>query len=231
MNAFASSRPLTPDELETAPLRSLPRPSLLMRELEVRPKRAALAAEALGLDTVGDLLEHFPFRHEDRGEARPIATLPPGEDVTVVADVRRISVRRPRRGLTMVEATAADESGPTKATWFNQPWVADRLAPGTRVVLHGKFQNARRGLTVSEYEVGSDASHAAGVVPVYPATEHLKSPKIRELVWSARDAIRHVVEPLPSWLRAAEALPDRAAAIDAIHFPENEDEESAARQR
>jgi ATP-dependent DNA helicase RecG len=109
--------------------------------------------------------------------------------------------------------------------------VADRLAPGTRVVLHGKFQNARRGLTVSEYEVGTDASHSAGVVPVYPATEHLKSPKIRELVWNARDAIRHVVEPLPAWLRVAERLPDRAAAVDAVHFPENEDEEPAARRR
>src|SRR3954452_9914443 len=233
MNAFASSRPLTPDELETAPLRSLPRPSLLTRELEVRPKRAELAAEGLGLETVGDLLEHFPFRHEDRGEARPIATLPPGEDVTVVADVRRISVRRPRRGLTMVEATVADESGPTKAVWFNQPWVADRLSPGTRVVLHGRYQGGRRGLTVTEYEVAADAagSHAAGVVPVYHGTEQLKSAKIRELVWNARDSIRHLVEPLPTWLRLAERLADRVAAVDAVHFPDDEGDEPAARRR
>src|SRR3954469_15710056 len=232
MNAFASTRPLTPDELETAPLRSLPRPSLLTRELEVRPKRAALAAEALGLDTVGDLLEHFPFRHEDRGEARPIATLPAGEDVTVVADVRRISLRRPRRGLTMVEATVADESGPTKAVWFNQPWVADRLAPGTRVVLHGRYQGGRRGLTVSEYEVAADApgSHAAGVLPVYHGTKQLKSAKIRELAWNARDSIRHVVEPLPTWLRLAERLSDRMAAVDAVHFPDDEGDEPAARR-
>jgi ATP-dependent DNA helicase RecG len=227
MRAFASDEQQPLD----VQLLSLPRPSELARELDVKPKRAGQAAEALGLHTVGDLIEHFPFRHEDRGEARPIAALSPGEDATVVAQVRRISLRRPRPRLTMVEATVFDESGPMKATWFNQPWVADRLAPGTRVVLHGKFQNARRGLTVSEYEVGTDASHSAGVVPVYPATEHLKSPKIRELVWSVRDTIRHVVEPLPAWLRVAERLPDRAAAVDAVHFPEQEDEEPAARRR
>src|SRR4051794_16295448 len=227
MRAFASDEQQPVD----VPLLSMPRPSELARELDVKPKRAAAAAQALGLRTVGDLVEHFPFRHEDRGEARPIAALSPGEDVTVVAEIRRISVRRPRPRLTMVEATVFDESGPMKATWFNQPWVADRLAPGTRVVLHGKFQNARRGLTVSEYEIGSDASHSAGVVPVYPATEHLKSLKIRELVWDARGAIRHVVEPLPAWLRVAERLPDRAAAVDAVHFPESEDEEPAARRR
>ena len=229
--AFATGEPLSHDELANAPLRSLPRPSALVRELDVKPKRAAAAAEALGLHTVGDLIEHFPFRHEARGEARPIASLSPGEDVTVVAEVRRISVRRPRARLTMVEATVFDESGPMKAIWFNQPWVAERVAPGTRVVLHGKFQNARRGLTVSEYELGSEASHSSGVVPVYPATEHLKSAKLREMVWNARDAIRHVVEPLPAWLRLAERLPDRPAAVDAVHFPGDEDEEPEARRR
>jgi ATP-dependent DNA helicase RecG len=54
----------------------------------VKPARAAKAAEALGLDTVGDLVEHFPFRHEERREARPIASLGPEEDVTVIGEVR-----------------------------------------------------------------------------------------------------------------------------------------------
>jgi ATP-dependent DNA helicase RecG len=230
--AFATGEPLSEEELAGAPLRSLPRPSELAREVVVRPARAGRAAQALGLETTGDLIEHFPFRHEDRGEARPIATLSPGEDVTVVAEVRSVSLRRPRRGLTMVQATVADESGPTKAVWFNQPWVADRIGPGTRVLLHGRFRGQRQGLTVSEYELAADAGgHSAGVVPVYRATEHLKSTKIRELVWNARDAVRHVVEPLPAWLRVAERLPDRPAAVDAVHFPDAGSDEPDARRR
>jgi ATP-dependent DNA helicase RecG len=118
-----------------------------------------------------------------------------------------------------------------KAVWFNQPWLVDRLPPGTRLVLHGRFRGHSRGLTVSEHELSTGAAHTTGVVPVYPATEHLKSTKIRELVWNQRAAIRHVVEPLPAWLRLAERLPDRPAAVDAIHFPEDEDEEPAARRR
>jgi ATP-dependent DNA helicase RecG len=228
MNAFGSSEPL---EVGEAPLRSVPRPSLLETPLEVKPARAAKAAEALGLETVGDLLEHFPFRHEDRGDIRPVATLPPGEDASVVVEVRRISLRRLRRGLTLVQATVADESGQTKAVWFNQPWVAERLQPGSRVVLHGRFQGQKRGLTVSEYELAGASSHTTGVVPIYPATEQLKSAKIRELVWNARPAIRHVVEPLPVWLRLAERLADRPAAVDAIHFPADEAEEPEARRR
>jgi ATP-dependent DNA helicase RecG len=225
MHAFASSEPLEP---EPAPR---PRPSLLEAPLEVKPVRAAKAAEALGLDTVGDLIEHFPFRHEERSEARPIVSLGPDEDVTVIGEVRSISSRRGRGRLTIQTARIVDESGPMKAVWFNQPWLVDRLPAGTRVVLHGRFRGHSRGLTVSEYELGGGSSHTTGVVPVYPATDQLKSTKIRELVWNARPAIRNVVEPLPAWLRLAEGLPDRPAAVDAIHFPEHREEEPQARRR
>jgi ATP-dependent DNA helicase RecG len=225
LRQFASTEPLLP---VPAPL---PRPSVLDAPFELKPERAAKAAEALGLDTVGDLIEHFPFRHEDRREAREIASLVVPEDsVTVIAEVSRIAIRPARRGRPRTEATVVDESGPMKAVWFNQPWVADRLPPGTRVVLHGKFGGPRKGLAVSDYEVGG-GGHTRGVVPIYPATEQLKSARIRELVWNARAAIRHVVEPLPAWLRVAERLADRPAAVDAIHFPSDQDEEPEARRR
>jgi ATP-dependent DNA helicase RecG len=226
VRAFASQDDFEPQSAHR------PTPSLLDEPLEVKPARAAKAAEALGLETVGDLIEHFPFRHEDRGDVRPIVSLVPGEDATIVAEVRRISSRRARGRLTIQQATVVDESGPTKATWFNQPWLVDRIPAGTRLVLHGRFQGHRRGLNVSEYELaGAVTSHTTGVVPVYPATEHLKSTKLRELVWSHRGAIRELVEPLPAWLRLAERLPDRPAAVDAIHFHEEKGEEPEARRR
>ncbi len=130
--AFASSRPLPDDELAGAPVR-YPRPSRLARELSVDGRKAAQAAGSLGLNTVGDLLEHLP---RDRREARAVARLVPGESATVVVEVRAISSRPVRRrGMRpLVEATVADDSGPMKATFFNQPWLVQPLpgrdAPG-----------------------------------------------------------------------------------------------------
>src|SRR5256714_10438246 len=228
---FASREPL-----ELAGTRSIPRPSLLAEKVEVKPARAAKAAAALGLDTAGDLLEHLPHRHEDLRDARPIATLAiKGEEATVIGDVRRIASRRTRRrGLTMVEATVADESGMVKAIWFNQPWLVDKLLPGTRVVLHGRYDGSHR-FTVRGYEVAPGATaddvRAAGMTPVYPATEGLASARIRELAKAARGLVGHAVEPLPGRLRAAERLPERAAALAAIHFPEDQDETELARRR
>src|SRR5947208_13873638 len=94
--AFGGGEPLDDAALRTAPLRSLPRPSRLRRALKVAPARAARGAAALGLETIGDLLEHLPFRHEDRREARAVVELRPDEDATVVVDVLSIS-RRPTR--------------------------------------------------------------------------------------------------------------------------------------
>jgi ATP-dependent DNA helicase RecG len=234
--SLGTGEPLDRDDLETAALRSFPRPSRLRAPLRVRPARAARGAEALGLRTVGDLLEHLPHRHEDRREASTVADVRPGDDATVVVEVRSIS-RRPirRRGLTLVEATVFDSTGPMKALWWNQPWVADKLPAGTRVILHGRCKK-RHEFHVSDYEPAAGATAAGehqstGLVPVYPASEHVSAKKLRELAWSVRGAERESVDPLPAALRVAEHLPDRPAALAAVHFPERDDDDDVGRRR
>ncbi|MEA2475182.1 MAG: ATP-dependent helicase RecG [Thermoleophilaceae bacterium] len=231
---FASSERFTDAELGEAPLRSIPRPSRLAEPLEARSKKAAAGLESLGLATVGDLLEHVPFRHEDRRDARPVAALGAGEEATVIVDVKRITNRRTRYGKTLQEATVADETGPMKALWFNQPWLVDKLPPGTRLVLRGKRDN-RKSFRVSSHEIAPGISAAEvrseGMTPVYPATDGMGSDRLRELAKAARGAVRHTVESLPARLRVAERLPERAAAISAVHFPEDETETENARRR
>src|ERR1039458_8499345 len=75
-----------------APVRT-PRPSRLARPLELSPK-AAEGADALGLHTVGDLLEHVP---RARREARTVGALAPGETATVPGEGRAIAARPGRR--------------------------------------------------------------------------------------------------------------------------------------
>src|SRR5437763_5083358 len=231
---FASPESLEPDELRAAPLRSYPRPSLLAEPLEVPHRGTAAALATLGIESPAHLLEHLPFRHEDRRDARPIVSLVPGESATVIGDVRRIATRRARRGRPTVEATVADDSGVVKAVWFNQPWLADRLTPGTRLVLHGKRTDRNR-FWVSSHEVAAgvtaDDVRAEGMTPVYPATEGITSDRLRQLVKRLRGGEAETVERLPGRLRAAERLPDRAAALAAVHFPEHEAETETARRR
>jgi ATP-dependent DNA helicase RecG len=232
---FASNEPLTDTELASAELRSIPRPSRLDREVTLKPKKAEAALRSLGIETAGDLLEHLPFRHEDRRDARPVAALAPGEEATVIADVTRIAVRRTRnRRMTITEATVRDDSGPMKAVWFNQPWLVDKLGAGTRVVLHGKREQ-RNSFRVSSYEIAPGVTaediRAVGMTPIYPSTEGLAPQRLLELVKGIRGMERETVESLPARIRRGEGLPERAAALAAVHFPEDEDETELARRR
>jgi ATP-dependent DNA helicase RecG len=218
--AFASSEPLTGDELRAEGGPRLPRPSQLAAPLAVSPAPAAKGAERLGLLTVGDLLDHLP---RDRSQARTIAELAPDEVATIVAEVRSITSRPVRRrGMKpLVEATVADQTGVLKATFFNQPWLERKYRPGTRLMLQGKYQ-ARNRFRVQYHAPTGEQTGAEGEVATYPATEGLSTTQIAALVREHRDALADVVEPLPARMRAAGAWPDRAAALAAAHFGDQE---------
>ncbi len=226
--AFATSRALEHPELEQAPVR-YPRPSRLSEPLKLQGAKAERAAASLGLLTVGDLLAHLP---RDRREARAVAELVPGENATVVVEVRTIASRSVRRrGMRpLVEATVADETGVMKVTFFNQPWLVQKYPAGTRLVLHGKFE-ARNRFRVQGHAPTGEATTGGDAVAHYPATDGLSSTQILALVRAHADRVADEPEPLPSHMRTVERLADRPAALAAAHFPSADADQEQSRRR
>jgi ATP-dependent DNA helicase RecG len=230
VRSFAGGSELTQAQLREAPVH-WPRPSALdvsIQALEgVGPKLAEAATEA-GIATIGDLLLRFPHSHRDR-QIVAVASLEPGQQATIVVEVLG-SPPRPfrRRGLTILGVKVGDESGAVRATWFNQPWVAQKLTQGTTILLTGSLD--KRGFRVAEYEF-SDADPSAGLVPVHPATEQLKPQRLRQWLEQAIDRVANVIEPMPAELRARLGLAGAADAVKAVHFPATEAEVEAARDR
>jgi ATP-dependent DNA helicase RecG len=221
--AFASTQGLSRAQLISAPVR-WPRPSKLEAELELPAKKMLAGIRALGLDTLGDLLEHLP---SDRRQARTVLALGAGEQATVAVQVRAIAARSVRRrGMRpLVEASVFDSTGTMRATFFNQPWLVSRYPPGTRLLLHGK-SDGRGGFRVSHHAMRADgvgdlpdgAAEDEGVAH-YPAAEGITSTQILTLVQGARGALGDVVETLSAATRITDGLPDRASALAAMHFP------------
>ncbi len=142
-----------------------------------------------------------------------------------------------RRGLSIVSVKVGDESGAAKATWFNQPWVAQKLVPGTGLLLTGSRD--KRGFRVSEYEFMASGPRVlspppagdAELVPVHPATARLKAQRIRQWMEQAVAWAGDAVEALPAELRARRGLAGVGDAIKAVHFPGSEEEAVRARER
>jgi ATP-dependent DNA helicase RecG len=223
--AFAGARVVGRAELLCAPVR-WPRPSRLRAPLKLPEGKLADGLQTLAVSDVADLLEHLP---RDRREARMVAQLQAGEQATIAVEVRSISGRAVRRhGMRgLVEAIVFDASGSMRATFFNQPWLVDRYAAGTRLILHGKADGRRR-FRVSTHALATEIGEAGqetgrgGSVAHYPASEGVSSTQLLTLIDRASVHLSDVLEPLAARVRTDERLPARGQALAAIHFPNDE---------
>lgn len=203
----------------------------------VGPQRAKLL-ERLGIATIGDLLFHFPRRHEDRSRMELIGHAPLDELATFEGRVRAVNERRPRRGLTVTTAFVGDASGSITLVWFNQPWVAEQLERGQPLIFSGKVSLDRAGRrqilhpTWEPLEPGAESIHTGRLVPIYPLTEGLPQTTLRRWIKAALDGyVERVPEVLPASLREELALVGRREALRSYHFPASEEELRLARRR
>ena len=140
----------------------------------------------------------------------------------------KTSLRRGRGRLQILTAQVSDGSGQISATWFNQPWLKDKLTPGTHVRLRG--QQNRFGFAVRSFDLNG-GSATADFAPVYPASEEVSAVKLRELVESALPLATDRPDPLPASLKAERGLPLRGDALVALHRPRSLDEAEDGRRR
>ncbi|HEY3183089.1 MAG TPA: ATP-dependent DNA helicase RecG [Gaiellaceae bacterium] len=204
-----------------------------------RPERLALGVDTLpgvgpafakrlrklGLLTVGDVLFHRPRRYESAADEIAISELWGDEEVAIAGVVQDVRSRRLGGRRSLVTAHVRDDSGVISASWFNQPWLADKLKPGTHVRLRGRL--GKYGFDVKSYDLG-EARATADFAPVYPASEEVPSTRLRELARAALTAhARDVLDSLPADLE----LPIRRDALAAVHFPETLEEAERGRRR
>ncbi|THV42919.1 ATP-dependent DNA helicase RecG [Glycomyces buryatensis] len=214
----------------------------------VGAKTAAALTDGLGLETVGDLLGHYPFRYAQRGEQTDLGALQVGEDVTVFAQVKAAFTKqtRPRPGKrpgSLLEVVVADEAGRTLAlTYFNQAWRAKELKVGRWGLFAGRVGQFRGRLQLNSPqsrmlagdgvdEADAVEEFAGALIPVYPATADLPTWNIAKAVRTVLDLVGRPDDPLPSAIRSRQHLTDYATALRQIHRPESFGSLGAAKKR
>ncbi|WP_326618280.1 helicase-related protein [Streptomyces decoyicus] len=205
---------------------------------------AKVLAEHLDLQTVGDLLHHYPRRYAERGELTRLADLPLDEHVTVVAQVADARVMKFNGGRGQrLEVTLTDGSGRLRLVFFGKGIHKPHkdLLPGRRAMFAGKVSVFHHKLQLAhpEYELldgdgsGADAvsAFASQLLPIYPACQQMASWKIAKAVDAVLPSAQDAVDPLPEALRAGRELVPLTEALLKIHRPATKADIAAARDR
>ena len=213
--------------------------SQALQEFEWIPRPRATALRRLGIETVEDLLTHYPRRYEDRQE---FAGFPREESETPVClcgevvntQLRRFGGWKKIFEVTLQESNANALSQPLVCRWFNLHYVQKMIATGQQLVVFGKprLRGKRICLDHPEFEVvESDdeiSIHFRRITPIYPATEGVSQRVLRSLIYRVLHELSD--EPLPTPAPARLVTGDRRSALQAIHFPESWDQLKTARQ-
>lgn len=233
--SVASAAPPPPAEVSRgvdAAWRALDAPLSTLRG--VGAARAALL-EKLGLHTIADVLFCYPRRYEDYAGLKTISQLAFGELVTVLGKVWDAGLSETRSGRKLFKAVLSDGTGFLEVSWFNQPYLADRIKSGMMIKVTGKVGEflGRPTMVSPEWEaVEREELKSSGLLPVYPLTEGLTQKVIRSIVEQTLNVwAQRVPETLPAALRERYQLWPIAQALRKIHFPEDRAQLQAARRR
>jgi ATP-dependent DNA helicase RecG len=218
-------------------------------------RTAKALLKAFGMETVRDLLAHYPRRLAERGELTELRSLRLDEDVTVLAEVQSTQVRRSSSG-PRLEVVVGDGTGRLHLVFFGprSTWRERELTPGRRALFSGRVGDYRgkRQLVHPEYLLlrappsgaGSSAGssspaldaaeadvYAGRLIPVYPATQHVRTWTISAAVRQALAVLDEVPDPLDAGVRDRHELLGSDAALRAMHEPEDRGQWAAARRR
>ena len=195
----------------------------------VGPQRAALLNKELSIFTFGDLMQHYPFRYEDRTKFYAIGTI---NDEMQFVQVKGFIKKKELVGSGFKKRLVAlltDQTGEVELVWFQGiNWIVDKLKPGVEYIAFGKPNRFGNKFNIAhpELDVATAMKSNEGFLqPIYSITENLRtkhfdskafSKLVHELLSISANKVR---ETLSSQIINSENLLSKKEALYNIHVP------------
>ncbi|MCI3029689.1 ATP-dependent DNA helicase RecG [Desemzia incerta] len=189
------------------------------------------ALNELGIYTIADLLNHFPFRYEDI-QVKNLFELEDQEKTSlrgeVLADavVSRFGYKKSRLSFRMKIDQAI-----IVVTFFNQPYLAKQIVGGSEITVYGKWDDRRKNLTGIKIIGSTSVEQDADFESVYHTNKKIRQKTIVALIKQAYDSYKDVIpETIPNELRVKYRLISHKEAVYAMHFPVSPEQTKQARR-
>ncbi len=199
-------------------------------------EKRAEAFSKLGIFTVRDLLNFFPRDYEDRRKSLDISSLQAGDKACIRATVASVvRTRKIRRGFTVSEFRAVDETGGINIVFFNQKYSVERLVSGKKYIFYGKVEEraGRLAMTNPTFENEDSSGVKTGaILPIYPLTSGISADMLRQAERCALSLFSEgLSECIPEEIRRKYKLAHIGYSYNEIHFPSGEEELEIAKRR
>lgn len=200
----------------------------------VGDKLGALLAKK-NVRTIEDALFFFPRTYEDRRQIYSVAEVPIGRKACVFGRlVRAYPVHYSKSRRQAFEVLIEDTEHPEHRLtlkWFHRPYVLQKLESQHLLLVTGEVQyfQGRRQMLHPELELlGRQVEEGPGIIPIYSQTEGLFQKTLRKIERSALDRYASFIEDsLPEVLLKKHGFPVLRKAVEALHFPDVEEDFSA----
>lgn len=203
-------------------------------ELKNVGEQRAKKLQRMGIETIGDLLEHYPRDYKDRSRLTKIADLSETDENTFLARVKGEGQTGRRGRLTFTRLQVFDDTDEITLLWYNQPYMKTALKPGEVYLFTGRMQKKynRREIVSPEYESIKDNFAGGRIVPVYPSVDGISQKMLRSYLEEALKQVSGTLtEELPLWIRKKYHLAEKNFVQTNIHFPRTEEAFYDARRR
>ncbi|MGE6258712.1 ATP-dependent DNA helicase RecG [Heyndrickxia sporothermodurans] len=186
---------------------------------------------SMGIFTVQDLLEHFPYRYDDY-RLRDLQDVEHEEKVTVEGKVHSepslVFYNRKRSRLTIHLLVGTNL---IKVFFFNQPYIKKNLSISDTITVTGKWDRHRGAITAQQFKLGS-YQQTTDFEPVYSVRGSLTVKALRKFIKLAFQLYENEIEEnLPEVLINKYKLMPRKDAMKLMHFPIAQTDVKKARRR
>jgi ATP-dependent DNA helicase RecG len=194
-------------------------------------EETAKALNDMGIHTIVDLIEYFPYRYEDY-RLKDLKDVKHQERVTVVGKVQsEATLRYFAKKKSRVAVRVLIDRYLITCVFFNRPYVKKQLQIGETITITGSWDKNKQSINVSEMKKG-EIIRSVDFEPVYHVQGDVTVKGMKRFISLALHEFSDFIEDyLPDYFRSKYKLLPRKDAVRHIHFPKSKEHLKHARRR
>lgn len=197
-------------------------------------EKRALKYKRLGIETIEDLLYHFPVRYEDRTEFKKFNDIAMDEKISSYGTIVNFEKSTPKRGMTIIKIVVRQGQEAGILTVFNNEYIKDKFHVGDKIAFYGKAKRifGRLEFNSPEIEPFAERKTIGRIYPIYPLTAGINNGEIQRAVEEALKKVNfNEINYIPNNIEKSQKLCPNEFALKNIHLPENVEALKIARYR